>query len=92
MLRRLPMRVRPLVAYEIIAARERFVTRWARIPSRLVHLSMGGRMSLEIFGVPESFLACCAVVLVSSDGIVRDFMVSGLDVSNPLSQQFEQAN
>jgi hypothetical protein len=49
-------------------------------------------MSLEIFGVPESFLACCAVVLVSSDGIVRDFMVSGLDVSNPLSQQFEQAN
>jgi hypothetical protein len=53
---------------------------------------MGGRVSLEIFGVTESSLAFCAVVLVSSDGIVGDFMVSGLDVSNPLSQQSEQAN
>jgi hypothetical protein len=60
--------------------------------SRFIHLSMGGRVSLEIFGVTESSLAFCAVVLVSSDGLVGDFMVSGLDVSNPLSQQSEQAN
>ena len=43
-------------------------------------------MSLEILGVAKSSLASCAVVFVSSDGVVDDFMVSGPDVSNPLGR------
>lgn len=77
--------MRPLVTSQIVAARESFVAQRTRIVPRLIRSSVGTRVSLEILGVTESSLTCCAVILVGSDGIVDDFMVSGLGVSNSLS-------
>ena len=75
---------------EIVATRERLVTQRASIFTRLVHLTMSARVPLEVFGITESSLACCAVVLVSSDGVVNDFMMSVPDVSNPLGRRAKQ--
>ena len=86
----LRVRVQLLVTSEIVATRERLVTQRASIFTRLVHLTMSARVSLEVFGITESSLACCAVVLVSSDGIMDDLMVTGLDVSNPLRRRAKQ--
>ena len=75
---------------EIVAAPERLVTQRASIFTALVRFTMCARVSLEIFRITKSSLARCAVVLVSSDGIVDDFMVSGADISNPLSRRVER--
>jgi hypothetical protein len=77
------------VTFEIVAAREQFVTQRARITSRFIRSSVDGRVSFEIFGVTESSLTCCAVVLVGSDGIMGDLMVSGLGVSDSLSMAYQ---
>jgi hypothetical protein len=84
--------VRPLVTSQIVAATERFVTQRTRIVSRLIRSSVGTRVSLEILGVTESSLTYCAVILVGSDGIVDDFMVSGPGVSDSLSMGCQKSS
>jgi uncharacterized protein YqhQ len=72
------------VTSEVVAAPECLLTDWTGIVSRLVRLPMSAGMPFEIFRVSEPNLAFRAVVLVSLDRIMGDFMMSGLHISNAL--------